>query len=59
MKLDELVPVQIIRFDPVKREIVKPEKDLTFLVDNPMPKFFDLGYFFSPYVPKDPTTKNE
>lgn len=50
----DLLPVQIIHFDPVRREIVRKEScDWRLLcVDNPPPQFFDPGYFYAPYIPR-------
>lgn len=54
MKLEELVPVRIIHFDPVIRKIVEPKNSEfnCLAIGNPTPQFFDLGYVYYPYVPK-------
>lgn len=53
MNLEEIVPIRIIHFDPVRREIVKKESELweNCLTYNPPPQYFDVGYVYAPYFP--------
>lgn len=49
----ELLPIYIIHYDPVKREIVSPTTNNQYgsYYDNQTPQFFDLGYYYTPYIP--------
>jgi hypothetical protein len=46
-----LLPIQIIHFEPVTRQTVEYRNRNELSVDYKGPEFFDLGYFYSIYMP--------
>ncbi len=50
----DLLPIQIIRYDPVTRQIVKEKRNYEILFGNRDPVFYETGYFYHPYVPREP-----